>query len=136
LTTIGSLLLFMPVYYNLNEVVLWHYGQGYESVALYASIYLIAIFFNSLIGPAQNIATIVDLEKIIFKVNIILTPLTVLAMYFSSTNLGASHVLFSLLLGRFIGQFWVAVYFFKKEKVNLFPISNALYLFEKYKTKL
>jgi O-antigen/teichoic acid export membrane protein len=136
LVTVGSLLLFMPVYYNLDDIVLWHYGQGYESIALYTLIYLISIFFSSLIGPAQNIATIVDLEKIVFKVNIILTPLTVLGMYFSSINLGVMYVLFSLLLGRFIGQFWVAMYLFKKERVNLFPISNALYLFRKYKTKL
>jgi len=136
LVTVGSLLLFMPVYYNLDDIVLWHYGQGYESIALYTLIYLISIFFSSLIGPAQNIATIVDLEKIVFKVNIILTLLTALGMYFSSINLGVMYVLFSLLLGRFIGQFWVAMYLFKKERVNLFPISNALYLFRKYKTKL
>jgi len=130
LTTIGSLLLFMPIYFNLDDIILWYYGKEYELVTLYVLVLLIAIFLGSLIGPAQNIATMVNFEKVVFKINIVVVPLTIVAMHLSSLYLGVVHVLCFLLIGRIIGQLLVAVYLYKKEKVNIFPISNIFYLYK------
>ena len=128
LTAIGSLVLFLPIYFNLDDIILWHYGEGYELVTLY--VLVLALFLSSLIGPAQNIATMVNFEKVIFKINIFVVPLTIVAIYLSSLYLGVVYVLCFILIGRIIGQLLVAIYLYKKEKVNIFPISNIFYLYK------
>ena len=126
--TVASLVAFLPLYFYLEYLVDWYYGGDFARVVDYVSIYLAAIVISSFIGPAQNIATMINLESTVFKVNVVVCPLAIVSMWHFSLEAGVTLVLAILLFSRILGQLIVALGLRGKHGVDVFPISNIIRL--------
>lgn len=127
IVSIFSILVMIPFFIYMSDLVEWHYGKEYNEIVSILYSYLFILIISSFIGPIQSIATMLGYENYVVRVVVIAFPISIFTMLVVAIyTRNVAYIVFSFLLIRVMSQAYVGLILLKKERCNYFPLNTEL----------